>query len=471
VGVATEVEQTPGGAESVSAEETRNWFGDLVSRPQVVLEARSIEDIVAAVRDADRYPSPVRARGSAHSTTLCGQADGGTVIDMTRMNRILDVGENTVTVEAGALFVDVAKELEQRGLQFYVNIELGNASMGSLACCATKDGSMPGEFGQANSYCVGMKLVTPSGEILEVNEEDPGLLQAARSSYGLLGVVCEATFKIRPLQAMALEHRVFKLDEFERKLPELMELGQSVMMYIYPYLDRITVELRKYTGPAGETTSRPSHLPWRFRNYAWKSLVPGFGYVVERFVPATGPRYRLVNGLNRVSSWIFFPRLKAGHTVPTDQIIRYPKSSTWSRYTFSIWAFPEEQYAKTLRKYFKFAKDYYRRTNFRPNMVHVGYRIEQDDSSLFSYTYDARVMTIDPVSTGAPGWRDFLEAYNEFCSEHGGKPLFNQTWGLKPHHVRQAFGDRIERFEEYRRRHDPADRMLNPYFRELLQGG
>ena len=63
-------------------------------------------------------------------------ADGGTVLNMTAMNRILDIGEDTVTAEAGAFLIDVAKELEQHGLQFYVNIELGNATIGSLACCA-----------------------------------------------------------------------------------------------------------------------------------------------------------------------------------------------------------------------------------------------------------------------------------------------------------------------------------------------
>ena len=35
------------------------------------------------MRDADKYPSPVRGRGSGHSTTLCGVADGGTVVDVT----------------------------------------------------------------------------------------------------------------------------------------------------------------------------------------------------------------------------------------------------------------------------------------------------------------------------------------------------------------------------------------------------
>jgi FAD/FMN-containing dehydrogenase len=447
----------------------RNWFGDLDWEASVAAEARSVEDIVEVVRDTEKYPSPVRARGSGHSTTVCGVADGGTVINMRPMSRILDIGTDTVTVEAGALLIDVAKELEQRGLQFYVNIELGNATMGSLACCATKDASMPGEFGQANSYCVAMKMITPAGEVLEVDEKDPQLLQAARSSYGLFGVVYEATFKVRPLQAMEVEHTVFKVQDFANKLPELGNRGQSIMMYIFPFLDRMAVEFRRYAGPAAEAKKPATHALWKLRNFGWKTLIPGLNAKLERYVPRHGPRYRLVNLTNRATQ-ILMARLAARHTVPTDQMIRYPDKSGGSRYTFSIWAFKEEQYAETLLEYFRFAKDYYRRTGFRPNMLHVGYRIEQDDSSLFSYTFDGRVLTIDPVSTGEPGWRDFLDAYNDFCSEHDGKPLFNQSWGLKPHHVRKAFGDRIEKFEEYRKRFDPNERLLNSYFRELFQG-
>ena len=469
--MATEVQkETHGGPGTGTEVDVRNWFGDLDWQASVLVEARSVEDIVAAMRDTDKYPAPVRGRGSGHSTTLCGVADGGTVVDVTAMNRIIDVGEDTVTVEAGALLIDVSKELEKRKLQFYVNIELGNATMGSLATCATKDASMPGEYGQVNSYCVGMKLVLPSGEILEIDEKDPELLRAARSSYGLFGIAYEVTFKVKPLQAMAVEHKVFKVDDYARKLPELFKRDQSIMMYIFPYLDRVGVEFRRYVGPADQATKPATHALWKLRNFAWKTFMPGFGAATERWVPSPGVRYRMVNGLNRVTQLMMLPRLKAGHTVPGDQTIRYPKISGGSRYTFSIWAFAEDQYGDTLLEYFKFAKDYYKRTGFRPNMLHVGYRIMQDDNSLFSYTFHSNVLTIDPVSTGAPGWKEFLKAYNEFCSEHDGKPLFNQSFGLTHEQVRKAFGDRVDKFEEYRKRYDPNDRLLNSYFRELFQG-
>lgn len=169
--------------------QVKNWKGSIVSFPRVVARPESVDDIIAIIKDTEKYPSPVRAIGSNHSTTRCGVADKGTVIEMKGMNRIIEIGSDTVTAEAGALYIDVAKALQEHDLQFYVNVELGNLTIGSGACGGTKDASMPGEFGQVCSYAVGIKLVTPSGELLEVTEEQPELLQVMRSSYGLLGIV------------------------------------------------------------------------------------------------------------------------------------------------------------------------------------------------------------------------------------------------------------------------------------------
>src|SRR5262249_16662770 len=102
-----------------------NWFGDLVSHPKVVVEAQSVDDLIAVLKDRERYPCAVRAVGSNHSTAPCGAADGGTLIKMGAMNRVLEVAADEVTVQAGAIYIDIAKELEKHRLQFYVNTEIG----------------------------------------------------------------------------------------------------------------------------------------------------------------------------------------------------------------------------------------------------------------------------------------------------------------------------------------------------------
>ena len=169
-----------------------NWFGNIVSHPAVIVDANSVDDIVAVMKDPLKYPSPVRAVGSNHSTAPCGVADGGTLIRM-KMNQILNIGQDSLTVQADAVHIDMAKALEAKNLQFYVNTEIGSLSAGSASCAGTKDASFPGEFGQVGSYVTGVKMVLPSGDLLEVTEDaQPDLMQQVRSSYGLFGIVYES---------------------------------------------------------------------------------------------------------------------------------------------------------------------------------------------------------------------------------------------------------------------------------------
>ena len=78
------------------------------------------------------------------------------------------------------------------------------------------------------------------------------------------------------------------------------------------------------------------------------------------------------------------------------------------------------------------------------------------------------MITIDPVSTANPGWPEFLAAYNEFCSDHGGVPLLNQTPLLTRAQVQKGLGSRWQAFAEARRKYDPGNRLLSGYFRDLL---
>lgn len=447
--------------------QSRNWFGDITSSPAVIVYPRSVDEIVEIVRDRERYPSPVRAVGSNHSTTLCGTADGGTLVVMRYMDRILHIGPDSVTAEAGALYIDVSHELQRHGLQFNVNVEIGNLTIGSAACGGTKEASMPGELGQVCSYASAIKMVSPEGELIEFDEDRPELLQVARSSYGLFGIIYEVTFKARPLQSMAVYHETYTLEEFGRQLPALKARDESIMMYLNPFLDTVTVEFRRYREDANPR--KASRWQWRLRNYVWVTLAPFYSYAVVKYVPIPLLRDALIDRFYALIDLILVRAIKSGNTLASDQTIRYPEISTNSRYTFSIWAFPEETYIQALTDYYAFCRSYYRSKKFRCNMPNVGYRVARDQGSLFSYSFNGPVMTFDPVSTGIPGWEEFLQGYNEFASAHNGVPLFNQSHVLTREQVTRAFGERLATFEEHRHRFDPDERFLNPYFREFLQ--
>ena len=323
---------------------------------------------------------------------------------------------------------------------------------------------MPNELGQVSSYAISIKMVKPDGELVEITEEDEALIRAMRTSHGLLGIVYEATFRVQPLRPLRLRHQVYTVDEFIAALPELRAEGDSMMYYLFPFLDRIGVEFRRYQD-SGEVKS---HWPWWVRNKLWSTFAPGFARTVARIVPGAAAKSWLINAFNRILLFFLNGFVQGSHTSPTDQMIRYPDRGGYTSYTFSIWAFPEEHFPATLRNYYDFCRLHYEETGYRCDLLNVGYRVAEDRSLLFSYSWDGTMMTLDPVSTGQEGWDDFLKAYNAFCSDAGGVPLFNQTKHMTPQQAKRAFGDRLEQFEELRKRYDPADRLLNQYFRERL---
>jgi FAD/FMN-containing dehydrogenase len=382
------------------------------------------------------------------------------------MNKILEITDDSVTVEAGAILIDVAEALKERGLQFYVNTEIGNLSIGSAACAGTKDSSMPGEFGQVSSYCSRIRMVLPSGKILDANEtDDPELMQALRCCYGTFGIVTEATFRIRRLTPMEVFHETYSVQDFAARLPELWARGYAMMYYMYLYDEHVTVEFRKYNPRA---TGRPASHVWSIRNNLWASVGPRTCFQAERDIENKTARYKVIDTFGALWRWNLENLIQGKNTSPPDQIIRYPDVSDDSRYTFSLWAFPEQTYSKVLPRYTKWVKNYYRTKGYRTNMLHVGYRIAKDRQSLLSYSFDGNVMTIDPVSTANPGWREFLVDFNEWCSAEGGVPLPNQTFGFTRQQAEKALGERLAAIAGKRAEFDPDNRLLNPFFRELF---
>ena len=444
-----------------------NWFGNIVSHPAVIVDAHTVDDIIAVMKDPQKYPSPVRAVGSNHSTAPCGVAEGGTLIRM-KMNQILNIDPvaNTLTVQADCTHLQMAKALEAQKLQFYVNTEIGSLSAGSASCAGTKDASFPGEYGQVGSYVIGVKMVLPSGDLWEVTEADqPDIMQLVRSSYGLFGVTYEVTYKVKPLTPMHVHHTTYSLADFLTALPDFQALGYSVMYYMFPFVDKITVEFRKYNPTA---TGDPDHFPWMIRNQLWGTTGPRIGNEVEQNFSIPAIRYGIIDSLNGFWRSQLENVVVGDNTVPGDQIINYPPVSDDSRYTFSLFAFPAADFPAAITGFFKFCNDYYKQKGYRSNLLYVGYYIAQDQKALLSYSWDSAVMTLDPVSTANPGWQDFLTAYNQWCSDNNGFPLLNQTPGLTAAIVQKAFGQRLQTFSDVRKQYDPTNRLFSPYFAALL---
>jgi hypothetical protein len=216
-----------------------------------------------------------------------------------------------------------------------------------------------------------------------------------RSSYVMLGVIYEVTYKVKPISAMAVEHKAYHVDEFIDQLEALIAGKRSMMLYLIPFLDKVIVEYRS----DAPTKVKPGSWQWRLRNYTWKTLGPGFSMLLGSVVPIRPLRYALINLFNRAVALLLTKVIRDNDSSPADQIIRYSPTAGFASYTFSIWAFPREDYPQALREYFAFCKQYRKDNNYRCDLLNVGYHIVQDRRSLFSYTRRGPALTLDPVAT------------------------------------------------------------------------
>ena len=451
----------------------RNWHGGIESDPRVVVRPRSVNELVEIVKDRQKYPSPVRPFGSNHSVTECAVADRGTAVDMKDLNQVwvdMEHDEPVVIAQGGATYADVAAVVRKKGLQFNVNTEIGNVTMAAAAVAATKDASFPPRgYGQICSYIRSAKIVTPNGYRVEITDKtNPKLLRILRSSYGLLGIVYEVRMALREIRAMDVDHFSVHIDEvpdwLAEHMPKYRESETALLAYLFPYINKVVFETRRYTDKP--IRKRRWLSLWDIRNWAWRWAIPTVAELVG-YLPFG--KNAVLNGCHRVTAWLLDKVFKARQTDPSKQILQFGEDQRWGRFSFGMWAFPAANYGKVLQDYFNHCRVHYQQTGYRTDLPHISYLIAEDQSALLSYSHDGDIWSLDPVSTGhREGWPPFLDEFNIFCDHRDGRPLFNQTPRLTRSMAQGAYGGRWQQFKKTVSAKDPNQRFLNKYFRNLL---
>ena len=446
-----------------------NYDGSISTTPQQLATPRTVQELQAILRDTVTYPGPVRAKGSYHSLTPCASTDG-TLIDMSQLTQVINIdpANNTFTAQAGLQFIEAARALREHGRQFMTNIEIGNMTLGSAACCHTKDALDGIEFGQVSSYVTSIKWVTPEGDLAQADaSSDPDLLCKMRSSYGLCGIVYEVTFRIKPIEALHFTYLPRPVDDLtQSEVDTLLDTSEGLICWT---VGRTCVFQQRHHV---QDASIFGALEAAARRAMWSYGEAHIGHFIDQFVKDRSLRDAAQTLNFDVDQFLYSGlHLFGGLTMlAPDKIIDYHNTPQADRYAFTFWAFPRTQWLDVLRAYLQFADDYFKNTGFRCNMPLGSYHIRRDSSSLLSYTYDGEIMSIDPIhaSTDNDAWHAFLRAFNDFAFQRGGTPLLNQSPFVERKHVEAAYGQRWLDFSRWVKTQDPSGRMLNPFFADLL---
>jgi FAD/FMN-containing dehydrogenase len=173
-----------------------------------VVRPFSSEDVAEVLKAAQTFAVPVTARGGGLTTEGESIAFGGLLLDMSSMNRVLrvDPAEMTVRTEAGIYWHQLAEALRRDGFD-YLSAPLNlTSSVGGTLGVGGIDINSP-RLGCSADQCLALKVVTPTGDIVECSEsENADLMERVLLGYGQFGVITEAKLKIRPFTPIIMKY-------------------------------------------------------------------------------------------------------------------------------------------------------------------------------------------------------------------------------------------------------------------------
>lgn len=190
----------------------RNWAGNQSSTPERILQISSEREVRVAINDARRTGSTVRAMGSGHSFTPVVDTTG-TLIDMSRLSGVIrtDLQGLNATAWAGTRLRDLGAPLWQAGLAVANQGDYDAQTIAGLTATGTKGSGTA--FGSVSSTIRGARLVTGTGDPLDVDDSRPDLLHAVQVSLGLLGIVTQLTLNLVPAYQLRESNAVMCVED------------------------------------------------------------------------------------------------------------------------------------------------------------------------------------------------------------------------------------------------------------------
>ena len=206
--------------------------------PDAVVLPRTTQEVAAVVKLCARQKIPIIPRGAG--TSLSGgvlPVEGGVMITLTRMNRVLSVDyENRrALVEAGCVNAWITNAVKARGLYYAPDPSSQSACTIGGNVATNSGGPHTLKYGVTTNHVLGLELVLPDGEVIwlgttpEGGEDVDGydLRGVVIGSEGMFGVVTRVLVRlVRAPQAFKTMLGVFEsVDDASQTVSDIIAAG------------------------------------------------------------------------------------------------------------------------------------------------------------------------------------------------------------------------------------------------------
>lgn len=263
---------------------------------------------------------PLLARGFGRAYGDAAQIESGHVIDMTRLDRLLDFDAETgvLACEAGMRLAEIDRLFLPRGFCLPVVPGTGWVSIGG-AIAADLHGKNHDRAGSFGDHVQWLDLLTADGNVRRLDPiATPALFAATIGGMGLTGIILQAAIKLQADAKPAIAVRERKLTDLDALLLAL-EAHRPTATYSVAWVDAMArgKSLGRSILEIGEPAeasatlraSRSRRLPLKPPEFApLKWIGKGFNAVWLARIPAAGrdrivTRERFFYPLDAVSGW------------------------------------------------------------------------------------------------------------------------------------------------------------------------
>jgi L-gulono-1,4-lactone dehydrogenase len=384
----------------------------------------------------------VKVAGAGHSFADIACTDG-LMLDLSRMNRVLRVEGDEVTVEAGITIRELGPALADGGLALENQGDVDAQTIAGAISTATH--GTGGRFANISSQVTAVRVVTAGGDVSTLDDGDD--LLAARVSLGALGAISAVTLRCVPAFTIHRVDQPLPLDDVLARIDEHVDSNDHFELFVFPYTRTALTLTSQRTDREPQPAGRAQML---LRDVLLENAALEAACRTGRRFPALIPR------LNRTLVRAMAPteHLDLSHRV-------YANRRT-VRFTEMEYAIPRERTAEALERVLALIDR---------RRIKVGFPIEvrvvAPDDALLSTAQGRPTGYIAVHQYRGMEYESYFRAVETIMDEYEGRP----HWGKRHYQSAATLRPRypgFERFAAVRDRLDPQRKFENDYLRRVL---
>ncbi|MCZ8334608.1 MAG: FAD-binding oxidoreductase [Rhodobacteraceae bacterium] len=189
-----------------TARYARDWMGTYEGTPLAVARPGSTADVAATVTCAAEHGIPVIPISGNTGLTGATYTEGGLLLSTERLNRIREIrpASRLAIVESGVILSKLHDAAADHGLYFPLWFGARGSAMIGGVLSTNAGGSNVLRYGSTRALCLGLEVVLPDGQILdlmsELHKDNSGydLKDLFIGAEGTLGIITAAVMKLVP---------------------------------------------------------------------------------------------------------------------------------------------------------------------------------------------------------------------------------------------------------------------------------